>query len=154
MEIIEAMEKDVPDIVDLWIGMMDYHKDLNPYHTLREGAEKNWETFLRNRMASETSRVLIAIDEGKPIAYLISSIKEYPPLFRLDNYGFISDMFVEAGYRHKGIGEALVKEVFKWLDGHDIRRIELRVEPANDIGYDFWRKLGFKDFVHVLALDR
>ena len=154
MRIIEAEEKHIPDIVDLWIGMMNYHKELNPYHTLRKEAPDNWERYLRNMMAKEDAKVLAALsDNDLPVAFIIGNIKGYPKLFRLDEYGFVSDIYIIPEHRSRGLGQQMVKELFQWFDERSIERIELRVEPSNDQGYGFWKKMGFKAHVHELALD-
>lgn len=154
MKIIEAEERHVPEIVGLWVDLMNFHKELNQFHILRDGAEIHWEKYLRKCMESETDKVFIATDENDVIGYIIVKIKEYPPLFRLDHFGFISDMYVDSGHRRKGIGKKLLNKAYEWFDSHKIERVELRVEPKNENGYSFWRKHGYEEHVRVLSLDK
>jgi len=48
----------------------------------------------------------------------------------------------------------MLNMIFGWFTSRDIDRIELSVSARNQTGYSFWRKHGFKDFVHRLYLDR
>ena len=153
MKVTEAEEKHVPAIVNLWVGMMDYHKELNPYHTLRKEGPANWEVFLRWNMTK--GKVIVALDDDDmPAGFIMGHVKEYPKLFRLDECGIISDMYIIPEHRNQGLGTEMVKELFQWFDEKGMERIELRVEPSNDQGYSFWKKVGFKAHVHELALDR
>ncbi len=155
IRIMEAEDEHVPDIVNLWVRMMDYHKELKPFYTLRKEGPANWERYLRHMIEMEDARVRVAMhDNDQTVAFIIGNIKKYPKLFRLDEYGFISDMYVVPEHRSQGLGQQMVDELFEWFDGHNIERIELRVEPINDIGYGFWKKQGFKTHVHELVLDR
>jgi ribosomal protein S18 acetylase RimI-like enzyme len=60
---------------------------------------------------------------------------------------------VKYSYRRKGIGEKLLQEMLKWFAAHELHRIELRVLSANEVGYNFWKKQGFRDYMHMLYLD-
>ena len=155
MEIVKAKVEHADGIVDLWVGLMDYHWELNPFHKLREGATKNWGKYLENMMEREDAIVLVALDGNeRPVGYIIGNVKEYPPIFWLENYGFISDMFISDEFRGSGLGKRMVEDILRWFDKHDLERIELRVEPLNDLGYGFWKSQGFKTQVHVMAMDR
>ncbi len=154
MNIIPAKEEHIAELVEIWKEFMDFHNEFNPFHSRREDGHKNWEVFLRKSMESELGLVLVCIDEEKVVAYSISHVKDCPPVFQHDQMGFISDMSVNEEYRRKGIGEMMLMEIFDWYKAQGIDRIELRVEPRNDIGYSFWRKHGFKEHVHTLYLER
>ena len=152
MEIIEATEEHVKGIIELWKNLMDYHKVLNPFHDRREDAHLSWVKYLRNHMGSEEARVLVALDQGGAIGYVIGNIKEGPPIFQANKFGFISDMHIMANYRRKGIGENMLTDMLGWYKFLGIERIELRVEPTNEIGMAFWAKQGFKEHVRTLYL--
>lgn len=154
MNIIPAREEHIAELVEIWKGFMDFHNEFNPFHSRRGDGHKNWEVFLRKSMDSELGLVLVCTDDGKVVAYSISHVKDCPPIFQHDKMGFISDMSVNEEYRRKGIGELMLSEIYDWFEVQEVKRIELRVEPKNDIGYSFWRKHGFKEHVHTLFLDR
>ena len=152
--IIKAQDGHVPGIVEIWKEFRDYHKELNPFHTRREGAHLSWEKFLKKMIESDDALVLVALSDDSVVGYSIARIQEYPPLFQHDKYGFISDMAVIAGQRRRRRGEKMLSMIFEWFDENHVKRVELRVEPSNPIGYSFWRKHGFKEHVHTLSLER
>lgn len=154
MKIITAREEHVDEIVQQWKEFMDFHNELNPFHARREDAHINWETFLRKSMDSKLSLVLVCMDNDKMVGFSLAHVKASPPIFKHDRFGFISDFSVIQEYRRRGIGEKMLSEIFDWFHARDVSRIELRVEPRNDIGYSFWRKQGFREHVHTLFLER
>ena len=154
MNIIPAREEHIPEIVQQWKEFMDFHNELNPFHSRREDAHKSWEVFLRKSMESERSQALVCMDNDKIVAFSLAHVKDCPPIFRHDRMGFISDISVKQEYQRKGIGEMMLTEIYDWYETQSVKRIELRVEPKNDMGYSFWRKHGFKEHVHTLYLER
>ncbi len=43
MEITEARENHIPEIVELWKEFMDFHRDIDPRFPMRKDAHTNWE---------------------------------------------------------------------------------------------------------------
>ena len=154
VEVVQAQEHHIPDIVEVWKEFMDFHGELDPLYTRREDGHVNWERFLDSLIAFEGAFVLVVLDGEKVIAYSITQIKDYPPVFVKKKYGFISDMAVTSTHRRTGIGELMLTGIFDWLESRGIKRVELRVAPNNRMGYSFWKKHGFRDHVQVMCLDR
>ncbi|MEM2145759.1 MAG: GNAT family N-acetyltransferase [Candidatus Jordarchaeaceae archaeon] len=154
MEIVSATYSHVPEIVDLWKEFMDYGGSIDPLFSRREDGHLNFERYLKDLIKSDNSLVLVALDKGHVVAYSISQIFEYPPVFPQEKYGFISDMAVKSKYPRKGIGSQMLAKIFEWFESRNMDKIELHVLAENQIGYSFWKKHGFKDYMHVLYLNR
>jgi len=154
MEVIAATESHVPEIVEMWKDFMDIHRDIDPFFTRRKDAHTNFKKFLRELIQSQDAQVLVAIYEGQVIAYSISQIQKHPPIYENEIYGFISDLSVDPAYQRKGIGEAMLHKMFDWFASCNIKRVELHVAAKNQIGYSFWKKHGFRDYVHILYVTR
>ena len=73
-----ASECDIPGIVEVWKDFIDYHRELNQFHTRREDAHVNWEAFLRKMMLDDDALVLAALVDGKVVGYTIGRLKDYP----------------------------------------------------------------------------
>lgn len=155
IEIIKATESHIPDIVQLWVEFMDHHKDIDPRFPAREDAHISYEQHLREQMEAENTLVLVALDENRVVGYSVSQVNKYPPIWvDREKYGFIDTMGITADYRRKGVGEQILDRIFEWFSSQDIDRIELMVAARNQVGYSFWKKHGFRDFMHELYLDR
>jgi len=154
MEITVAEDSHVPGIVEVWKELMDFHRDIDPHWTRSEDGHINWEKFLRDLMKSEDAQVLVALDEGHVVGYSISEISKYPPIFQREIRGVIDDMAVTSDYRRKGVGEEMLARIRQWFQSRNIDRIELSVAARNQIGYSFWKKHGFQDYMHRLYLEK
>ncbi len=149
-----AEEQHIPGVVEIWKDFMDFHQAKDPFFTRREGADKEFSNYFREVMSSDETHALVALDKEKVIGFSISAIKNHPPIFTETKYGEIIDLAIHDEYRRKGIGEEMLNIIFEWFDAHDARRIELRVAAKNYIGYSFWEKHGFVEYLHVLYLER
>ena len=154
VEITVAAETHVPEIIEVWKELMDFLKDVDPLWNRSKNGHNNWEKLLRGVMDSENALVLVALDKGHVAGYSISEISKYPPYHERELYGFIDDMAIRSAYRRKGIGEQMLGRIFQWFESRNIDRIELTVAAKNQVGYSFWKKHGFKDYMHRLYLDR
>lgn len=154
LEIIEATDSHVPKIIKIWVEFMDYHRDIDPFFKRRKDGHKNAEMFIRDSLKSEDSLVLVAIEDGKVAGYSIAVISKHPPVLESEKYGFIEDMAIKSKYRRKGIGTEMLTRILEWFESKDINRIELKVLPENHPGYSFWKKHGFRNYIHFLYLDR
>lgn len=153
-EIIPAEDSHIPEILQLWEEFMDFHKNLDPRFPLREDAKEKFENHLREMIDSENSIVLCAVNNTGIVGFAIAQKSNYPPIFDREDIGIIDSIFVGSSYRERGIGMTFLNRLYDWFDTLNISRIELSVAAHNTVGYSFWRKHGFKDYVHRLYLDR
>ena len=154
IEIVPAEDSHIPAILTLWEEFMDFHKDIDPRFPLNDDAVSLFNNHLKTKLDRKESLVLTAVDNGIPIAFAIAEISTYPPIFQRETCGIIDSIVVSADSRRKGIGEKILSGIFEWFDSFNVHRIELSVAAQNQVGYSFWRKHGFKDYVHRLYLDR
>jgi GNAT superfamily N-acetyltransferase len=154
MQITEAQESHIPGIVRLWVEFEDYHLGFDRIFTRCEDSEAEFEKYLRKHMEKEDALVLVAVDEGKAVAYALAWIAELPPVFKYRKYGYISDMAVTRAERRKGIGSRMLERVLAWFDGRGVKRIHLGVVGANEPAITFWRSQGFETYTHTLYMER
>lgn len=96
-------------------------------------------------------QILVAVVDGDVVAYSISRIGKYPPVFELQSYGEIIDVAVRSSHRRNGIGTEILGKIYEWFKSRGMNRVELRVAAKNQIGYSFWKKHGFEDYIHTLC---
>jgi ribosomal protein S18 acetylase RimI-like enzyme len=155
MEIVVARDSHVPGMVALWKEFMDFHKNIDPRFPVREDAHIGFEKHLRGLMATEDTLALVALDESRVAGFSVSQVDRYAPIWvEREMYGFIDTMAVSSGHRRQGIGEQMLARILEWFESRGIDRVELSVSARNEVGYSFWRKHGFRDFMHRLYLQR
>ena len=151
MTTIEIAErKHLPRILELWQDLMDYHTQFDPLFETRKDGAKNWEQYLRGLMKTREARVFVAVEDSQVIGYSACRVASHPPVLKQEHYGLIMDMAVKQGHQRHGVGTMLLEKIYEWVESMRLDRIELQVVPKNEIGYSFWQKHGFADYLHSL----
>jgi ribosomal protein S18 acetylase RimI-like enzyme len=55
----------------------------------------------------------------------------------------LSDIWIAEYARRLGVGEKLTQLAFDWLREQDVHSIELQVLEGNELGHNFFKRLGF-----------
>jgi len=151
IEIREATERDIGDLIELWKEFMDFHRVRDSFFTRRKNGHEMWAVYMKPNIKGDRYLVLIASEDDRPVGYCVATVLSYPPVLRTIEYGFIQDMAVTASHRRMGVGEALFQRAESWLLGKGVTRIEANVLVKNEVSRAFWRKMGFEDYLERLA---
>lgn len=152
MLIVEATEEHISDLVELWKELVDHHSKIDSFFIRRENAHLNFKNFILELIKSKDANVLVAIKDNKVYGYIIAKIEQYPPIYKIEKYGAIYDLFISKDYRRKYIGDKLWQAALTWFKLKGLTRVELSIVPKNLEAAFFWKKLGFKDYMHKLFL--
>lgn len=144
----------MPQVIELWKELMDFHRDFDPLFTRSPEGASNFQKFILENMNSDDSRMFVAEEQdGKLVGYLKADVAKYPPVFEKAKYGLIADIAVTASRRRDGIGKILVDTAAKWFLKKGISRMEMRLVNANPVSTAFWAKMGFKPYISTLFRD-
>lgn len=95
----KAVSGDVRRLADLWTSLHKFHERLDPIFRRSANSRSWWIKFARETMSSPEGFVFVAKTGGRPVGYVLGSVKKFPPVFRVRRYGMISDMFVHSRFR-------------------------------------------------------
>jgi ribosomal protein S18 acetylase RimI-like enzyme len=152
MKIVKANESHIPGIIDAWEEFARFHEPYDPRYPLIDNVREGYREYLTGLLTAENTSVLVALDENKVVGYVIAGIRKSSPAFKRERYGHIEEMAVTAPYRRKGVGSKLLEAVMAWFCSEKLDMVELSVAARNPAGYAFWKKHGFKDYLHHLYL--
>ena len=145
-----ARHRDLEGLVELWRELMRHHAPLDPHYTLAPGAAASWRQHVAGLLGGASGAVFVCGEEGAPDAFCSVELREASPLLSEAGRAEIADLFVSPTLRRSGRGRALVDAALAWIRERGIVRVEVRVVAANRDGQEFWRALGWSDFVDVL----
>lgn len=148
-----AKPEDEDAVLQLWQEMMDYHARLDSRFQPAPDGKEHFQAALREWMADETRRVLVAVSNGEVVGYIIGRLAENPPVFAMRYFGYITDICVAPQWRHKGVGRKLFAALQGWFRQQGLNVVQLNVAALNPTSQAFWRAMGFQDFLHQLWLD-
>jgi ribosomal protein S18 acetylase RimI-like enzyme len=133
----EAIEKDIPKIVELWKEFIDFHKIRDSFFTRSEEGPVNFGKFISENLQKDSAVVYVAERNGGVIAHILATIQEYPPAFEIKRYGLVNDLAVITEYRRIGIGRHLFLMAKDWFFKKGISRIEIEVAVSNEVSKSF-----------------
>jgi GNAT superfamily N-acetyltransferase len=155
MEIRPATPADVPQVLPMVAQLCALHESWDPakYGFLPHVAEgyRNWMT---NKTADPRAVFLVADRPGRgPVAFLIGTVEREIPIYRLKEYGFVHDLWVEPDYRNEGLARTMVMtaiEAFRQIGVHQVR---LDTAAPNDAARQLFAKCGFRPSTTEMLLE-
>jgi GNAT superfamily N-acetyltransferase len=153
INIYEAVKDDLRKIIPLWKEMIEFHLQIDKNFELVEGADIFFINYIEEGLEDNSAIVYIAEINNTPVAYCIARKGERPPVFKKNKCGIISDLAVTKEYRNQGIGRELFLKAKDWIHSNGLSLIQLDVSAKNELSNQFWKKLGFKEYMTTLSLD-
>ena len=74
----------------------------------------------------------MAEHEGKIVAFLVGEVEEEIPIYRLKEFGFIHDLWVEPEYRHEGVARQMVMLAVEKFKEMGVTQIRLDTASQNE----------------------
>lgn len=150
LEIVTAQEEHISQIASLWFSLMEYQASLDSILTTTPFAEEEFAQTLKNLIDSPDVLVLAAADKGRVFGYAFAEVRYTPSVFLRQKIGYILELYVDPSYRQKGTGRTLVENIFSWFSQKDTKRVELVTLSANKPALEFWKKMGFEIYTHIM----
>lgn len=140
IQYIHGSQTMLDDIKVMWEALNRYHCDRSEHFKQRYRDmtfEKRKATLLKKAEGGEMS-VDIALDEvtGKGVGYIVSTVNS-------EKVGEVQSVYVEASYRHMGVGGALMRNALAWMDQHGATEKVVEVSYGNEAAWGFYGRFGF-----------
>lgn len=121
----------VPELAD---GCITYHIESLPRRIKRYPERgEDYPAYLRD----PDNTVFLAYLHGRVIGEIV--LKEY-----WNNYAYIQDIVVDAGFRRQGAGRALIERAMQWAREHQLAGIMLETQDVNVAACRLYESCGFK----------
>jgi ribosomal protein S18 acetylase RimI-like enzyme len=126
----------------------------------REHPEEMYRRWLTARSTDPRSVFLVADRSAKMLqdvpflaGFLIGTIEREIPIYRLEEYGFIHDVWVEPTYRNEGIGRQMVMLAIERFRTIGVKQIRLDTAAPNEIARGLFKSCGFRPSVQEMLLE-
>ena len=149
-------ETDLPAMLSLWREMMDFHAELDPRFRPRSSPEGEaaWADYLREEIwTSENWCVLVAEANAALVGQILGELRELPPVFGAQAFGYVTDIVVAGEARRQGIARALFKGLREWMRDRGAEHLQMQVMVRNDASQAFWRAMGCTRYSDILWYD-
>ena len=150
-EICQASKEHLIEVFELWIKLMDIHKELDPVFFAKIN-EQGYKDDLKKYFYHPDASIYVCILEGKIVGYVTATFTDRHLSYNSLKYCTIGDIMVDKDFQRKGIGRLLYNSVVDWAKLKKADRVELDVIHKNIESYKFFRKLKFQNSWHTLEL--
>lgn len=97
---------------------------------------------------------LVAVMDSRVIGYLVGTVDQAVPIYRVAQYGYIRDLWVEEEYRGAGIGQKLVHAALERFMALGVEQVRLETATANASARAFFATCGFRPSATEMLIER
>lgn len=155
MTIRPATPADAPHVVPMVERLASFlaERDRAKYAPLSNIGEM-YRSWLCSRATDPRAVFLVA--ERQPeqlVGFLIGTIEREIPIYRLREYGFIHDVWVEPDYRNEGLARQMVTLAAERFADMGVAQVRLDVLVSNDPARKLFASCGFRESIIEMLLE-
>jgi ribosomal protein S18 acetylase RimI-like enzyme len=145
MDIRPATAEDVPDVLPMVVKTCALHESWDPAkYGFLPNPQDRYRRWLTQRADDPRSVFLVAQREGKIVAFLIGTVEAEIPIYRVKEFAFIHDLWVEEEYRNEGIARQMVMLAIERFKGMGVSQVRLDTAAANEPARKLFASCGFR----------
>ena len=154
MTIRPATTADVSQVLPMVDKIAALHESWDPAkYSFRDQPSRMYSRWLATRTADPRSVFLVAERESKLVAFLIATVEQEIPIYKVKEFGFIHDIWVEENYRHEGIARQLVMLTIEKFKEIGVEQIRLDTAAPNDAARKLFASCGFRTSIVEMLLE-
>jgi ribosomal protein S18 acetylase RimI-like enzyme len=161
MNIRPATEADVPELLPMVDKLAALHESWDPAkYPYVSGVGEMYRSWLVERVRDAKRSVLLVAERDRLMqdvpflaGFLVGTIEREIPIYRLSEFGFIHDIWVEEDYRNEGIGRQMTMLAIEKFRALGVRQIRLDTAAANEIARTMFASVGFRISVMEMLME-
>ena len=157
MEIRPATPRDVPAVLPMVRKVCAFHESLDPAkYGFRHDPARMYDRWLVERSTDRRSVFLVADRGGDAPAlagFLVGKVEREIPIYRLKEFGFIHDLWVEEKYRNEGIARQMVTLAVERFREIGVAQVRLDTAAANEPARNLFAACGFRPGIVEMLIE-
>ena len=160
MDIRPATPQDVPAVLPMVAAICALHEGWDPAkYAFLPHPEQRYQHWLRQRATDERSVFLVAeraAANGEPakiVGFLVATVETEIPIYRVKEYGFIHDVWIEPDYRHEGLARQLTMLAVERFRALGVPQVRLDTAAPNDAARALFAACGFRPSTTEMLLE-
>jgi GNAT superfamily N-acetyltransferase len=152
IEISEYLEKDLDDLMQMAIGLIDLMSSIDPQKRFRPKEDFDAVKYVEARfqkILDENGKVYIAFADEKPAGYLMATIEGATGVDSLNKYptklGVIDALFVLESFRGEGISSAVLEKSEAYFRDNGCDFSEISCLATNEPARSAYLKKGYEE---------
>lgn len=145
MQIRPATVDDVPAVIPMVAKICALHESWDPAkYGFLDNPSEMYRGWLRSRALDPRSVFLVAEREQRLVGFLIATTEKEIPIYRLSEFGFIHDLWVDEAYRNEGVARQMVMLAVERFREIGVKQIRLDTAQKNDAARGLFHRCGFR----------
>lgn len=159
MDIRPATVNDLPAVLPMVAKICAFHEKLDPAkYGFRPNPAERYRNWLTERATDPRAVFLVADAAAKGeaqhlVAFLIGTVEREISIYRLPEYGFIHDLWVEENYRNEGIARQMVELALEKFRAIGVAQVRLDTAAANEPARALFARSGFRPSVVEMLIE-
>ncbi|HET6248465.1 MAG TPA: GNAT family N-acetyltransferase [Tepidisphaeraceae bacterium] len=159
MNVRPAIPEDVPLVLPMVAKIAAYHENLDPAkYGYRDHPEELYRHWLTPRATDPRSVFLVADattagEEKKLAGFLVGTVEKEIPIYRLSEFGFVHDVWVDEDYRNEGLARQMVTLAIERFGAIGVKQIRLDVVFHNGPAHGLFAACGFRESIFEMLLE-
>ena len=151
-----ATAADVEGVLPMVAAICSLHEawDRDRYGMLPDVVER-YRRWLPVRATDPRSVFLVAEEAGELAGFVVGSVEQNIPIYRVAEFGFVHDLWVQPPHRGTGIASGLAAAAIDRFRAMGMSQVRLETAVANSEARRVFERLGFRaaSVELLLALD-
>jgi len=155
MDIRPATADDVPAVLPMVAKVCAFHQKLDPAkYGFRAHPERMYDGWLVARSTDPRSVFLVAEAGPRRLAgFLVGTVEPELSIYRLKEFGFIHDLWVEEKYRHEGTARQMVTLAVEQFRDIGVKQVRLDAAYANEPARNLFAACGFRPGIVEMLIE-
>ena len=112
-----------------------------------------YRSWLTTRANDPRSVFIVAERDDRLVAFLVGTVEREIPIYRLKEYGFIHDVWVEPAYRNEGVARQMTMLAIERFREMGVTQIRLDTAAKNDAARGLFASCGFRICTSEMLLE-
>jgi ribosomal protein S18 acetylase RimI-like enzyme len=145
MEIRSATVDDVDGVLPMVRKLLELHAKWDEARfAARPGVIEGYRGWLLSRTSDPRSVFLVAQPREALAGFLIGTVEGSIPIYRVAEFGFIHDLWVEPEYRNEGLARSMTLLALERFKSIGVTQVRLETAVANEVGRSLFASCGFR----------
>jgi len=156
MEIRPATAQDVPAVLPMVERLCKLHESWDPAkYSFLPNIPQMYDQWLRERASHRRSVFLVAEASSprKIVGFVIGTVEREIPIYRLKEFGFLHDLWVQEEYRNEGVARQLVMLAIEKFKEIGVEQVRLDTAAENEPARRLFAACGFRPSVTEMLIE-
>ena len=139
-----ARRDDLPTLKKIWLELMHMHESNDTNFALAKDGVQKWAQMTDDMLERDDTFVLVAVRStpATVAGFCLGWVARNPPIYRVSEVGFVSEIAVTKTAQRSGAGRALIEASRRWFADRNLVEFQLSTAVWNESAQKFWRSVG------------